>query len=42
MNNVYDNPQYTSVIKDMKKRLKKLREDLNETDEKYPGDTKNN
>jgi uncharacterized sulfatase len=36
MNNVYGDPNYADVVKEMKKRLKNLREELNETDEKYP------
>ncbi len=36
MNNVYADPKYASVVRDLKARLKKIREELNETDEKYP------
>lgn len=36
MNNAYSNPEYGSTIKDLKKQLIKLREDLDETDANYP------
>jgi len=36
MRNQYDNPEYSQIIADMKQELKKIREDLNETDEQYP------
>ncbi|OWW24955.1 acetylglucosamine-6-sulfatase [Zobellia sp. OII3] len=36
MNNAYKDPAYAEVIADLKKELLRLREDLNETDEKYP------
>ena len=36
MNNAYKDPKYQDVIADLKKQLIKLREDLNETDAKYP------
>lgn len=36
MNNAYNDPAYADVIADLKKELIRLREDLNETDEKYP------
>ncbi|WP_339706619.1 sulfatase [uncultured Kriegella sp.] len=36
MNNAYGDVAYEEVISDLKKRLIKLRDDLNETDAKYP------
>ncbi|WP_029489817.1 sulfatase family protein [Aquimarina agarivorans] len=36
MNNVYNDPAYASIIRTMKKKLKKTRAELNEGDEKYP------
>ncbi len=36
MDNRYSDQEYAEVIKDLKIRLKALREELNETDEKYP------
>ncbi len=36
MQNVYGRPEYAEVTKDLKAQLKQLREDLNETDAKYP------
>ena len=36
MNNVYADPKYTSVVKDLKTKLERVREELNETDEQYP------
>lgn len=36
MNNLYENSEYADVILELKTRLKKLREELNETDENYP------
>ena len=36
MNNAYNDPKYKEVIADLKERLKKERERLNETDAKYP------
>jgi len=36
MNNLYSNPEYADIIKDLKQRLKKLRQALNETDENFP------
>lgn len=36
MKNLYGDPTYGKVIKNMKAELKKTRADLNETDEKYP------
>ncbi len=36
MNNAYGDPAYAETIADLKKELLRLREDLNETDEKYP------
>lgn len=35
MDNHYSDPEYAEVIKDLKVRLKTLREELNETDEKF-------
>lgn len=34
--NLYFDPEYTEVINDLKLRLKSLREELSETDERYP------
>lgn len=36
MKNRYSDPEYQEIIKDLKKELKLMREELNETDEKYP------
>ncbi|MFI3321627.1 MAG: sulfatase [Rikenellaceae bacterium] len=36
MENMYDNPKYSSIISDLKSQLLKMREDLNETDKEYP------
>ncbi|MEM6642555.1 MAG: sulfatase [Bacteroidota bacterium] len=36
LNNEYDNPAYTEIIATMKAELKKIRSELNETDEAYP------
>jgi len=36
MNNLYGNPEYASIIADLKIRLKSTREELNETDANYP------
>ncbi|AEL26424.1 sulfatase [Cyclobacterium marinum DSM 745] len=36
MNNLYGDPAYSDTIAELKKELKKLREDLNETDKDYP------
>ena len=36
MNNEYHNPEYSEIIDDLKRRLKAVREELNETDEQYP------
>ncbi len=36
MNNIYGDPRYAEIIKQLKADLKKLREDLNETDAKFP------
>jgi len=36
MKNEYENPKYKKIIADMKVELKKTREELNETDKKYP------
>lgn len=36
MHNQYGNPEYANVITKLKKELKRVREDLNETDAKYP------
>ncbi|MBI0399761.1 sulfatase [Cyclobacterium marinum] len=36
MNNLYGDPAYSDTIAELKKELKKLREDLNETDNDYP------
>ena len=36
MNNLYQNPAYADIIAGLKERLKKLREEINETDENFP------
>lgn len=36
MNNAYNDPKYKDIIEDLKEQLITLREDLNETDAKYP------
>lgn len=36
MNNIYDDPKYTAVTKELKTELLRLRKKYNETDEKYP------
>lgn len=36
MNNLYQDSAYADIIADLKERLKKLREEINETDEDYP------
>lgn len=36
MNNGYHNPEYSDTIAALKKRLRAVREELNETDERYP------
>lgn len=36
MNNVYDDPKYAEIVKEMKQELKRLRADLDEGDENYP------
>jgi len=36
MNNVYDDPAYADVIKDLKKELLQLKEHYGDTDEQYP------
>ncbi len=36
MNNLYGNPAYADVVRQLKAELKRLRETLNETDENYP------
>ena len=36
MKNEYSNPAYRQIIEDMKMKLKRTREELGETDEKYP------
>ncbi|MEM9528844.1 MAG: sulfatase [Bacteroidota bacterium] len=36
IDNRYDDPNYQDIIKDLKKQLRQLREDLNETDKGYP------
>jgi len=36
MHNQYGNPQYKKVIAELKKELKRQREELKETDAKYP------
>ena len=34
--NQYDNPEYKSVVAELKKQLRKMREDIKDTDEKFP------
>lgn len=36
MNNVYDNPEYSDIVKKLKEDLLKLKEETGDTDEKYP------
>ena len=36
VNNVYDDPQYKTVVVELKKQLKSLREKYKDTDEKFP------
>jgi arylsulfatase A-like enzyme len=36
MNNVYDDPAYADMVKDLKKELRRLKEQLEDTDEQYP------
>ncbi len=36
MNNIYGDPRYTKVTAELKAELKKMREDLNETDANFP------
>ncbi|MHC4131209.1 MAG: sulfatase/phosphatase domain-containing protein [Planctomycetota bacterium] len=36
MNNVYDDSAYAGVVKELKQRLLKLKEDCGDTDERYP------
>jgi arylsulfatase A-like enzyme len=36
MNNLYNDPKYTTIITELKKELLQLRKKYNETDEKYP------
>jgi arylsulfatase A-like enzyme len=36
MQNQYSNPEYKAIIADMKRELKRIREELGETDENYP------
>ncbi|WP_238857916.1 sulfatase family protein [Poritiphilus flavus] len=36
LNNLYGNPEYAETIADLKRQLKQLRADLNETDANYP------
>ena len=36
MHNRYNDPEYKSVVAELKTELKKQRAELNETDEKYP------
>jgi arylsulfatase A-like enzyme len=40
MNNVYGHPEYQATIKQLKKELKQLKEDIGDTDEAYPTLTK--
>ena len=36
MNNLYGDPEYDRITKDMKAELKRVRTELNETDDDYP------
>ena len=36
MNNLYENSEYSDIIVELKERLKKLRDEINETDENFP------
>ena len=36
MNNVYDDPAYADIVKDLKKELRRLKEQLEDTDDAYP------
>ena len=36
MNNVYGDPRYAEITKELKEQLKQMRKDLNEEDDKYP------
>ncbi len=36
MNNVYDDPSYSDVVKDLKQELLRLKKELGDTDKKYP------
>jgi arylsulfatase A-like enzyme len=36
MNNVYDDPAYADVVKDLKRELRRLKEQLEDTDDAYP------
>jgi arylsulfatase A-like enzyme len=36
MNNIYDDPAYADVVKDLKKELLRLKEQLEDTDDAYP------
>jgi arylsulfatase A-like enzyme len=36
VNNLYQDPQYTNIIAELKTELKRLRQELNETDKNYP------
>jgi len=36
MKNGYGEPEYASIIADLKAELKRVREELNETDDAYP------
>ena len=36
MNNVYEDPKYTKIVKQLKEELLKLKEDLGDRDEIYP------
>ena len=36
MNNVYNHPEYRNVVQELKERLKQLKEEAGDPDEKYP------
>lgn len=36
MNNVYNDPSYSTVVKELKKELFKIKEEIGDTDDKYP------
>ena len=36
MNNIYEDPKYIDIVKQLKEELLKLKEDVGDTDEIYP------